>query len=52
MSANRLAWAGRRLSHLLPVLLGISIVSFGLIQLTPGDPARMILGELSPDLSF
>lgn len=50
MSANRLAWAGRRLSHLLPVLLGISIVSFGLIQLTPGDPARMILGaKASPE---
>ena len=27
------------------ILLGISIVSFGLIQLTPGDPARMILGN-------
>ena len=38
-------WVGKRLGHLLPVLLGISIVSFGLIQLTPGDPARMILGN-------
>lgn len=36
---------GKRLSHILPVLLGISIVSFGLIQLTPGDPARMVLGN-------
>jgi len=36
---------GKRLGHILPVLLGISIVSFGLIQLTPGDPARMILGN-------
>ena len=40
-----LIWVGKRLAHLLPVLLGISIVSFGLIQLTPGDPARMILGN-------
>jgi ABC-type dipeptide/oligopeptide/nickel transport system permease component len=40
-----LSWVGKRLGHLLPVLLGISIVSFGLIQLTPGDPARMILGN-------
>lgn len=38
------ASAGRRLAHLVPVLLGISIISFGLIQLTPGDPARVILG--------
>lgn len=36
---------GKRLGHILPVLLGISIVSFGLIQLTPGDPARMVLGN-------
>jgi peptide/nickel transport system permease protein len=42
---NWLPWIGKRLGHLLPVLLGISIVSFGLIQLTPGDPARMILGN-------
>ena len=40
-----LRWSGKRISYLLPVLLGISIVSFGLIQLTPGDPARMILGN-------
>jgi ABC-type dipeptide/oligopeptide/nickel transport system permease component len=42
---NWLIWVGKRLGHLLPVLLGISIISFGLIQLTPGDPARMILGN-------
>ena len=42
---NWLIWVGKRLAHLLPVLLGISIISFGLIQLTPGDPARMILGN-------
>jgi ABC-type dipeptide/oligopeptide/nickel transport system permease component len=43
-------WIGRRLTHLLPVLFGISLISFGLIQLTPGDPARMILGnKASPE---
>ena len=42
---NWLTWVGKRLGHLLPVLLGISVISFGLIQLTPGDPARMILGN-------
>ena len=46
---NWLTWIGKRLMHLLPVLLGISIVSFGLIQLTPGDPARMILGPRATD---
>ena len=44
-SRNRLRWFAKRLLHLLPVLLGISIISFGLIQLTPGDPARMMLGN-------
>jgi peptide/nickel transport system permease protein len=43
-SRTRLRWAGKRLLHLLPVLFGISVVSFALIQLTPGDPARMVLG--------
>jgi len=43
-SGDRLRWAGRRLLHLIPVLFGISIVSFALIQLTPGDPARMAMG--------
>ena len=41
---NWLLLIAKRLLHLVPVLLGISIISFGLIQLTPGDPARMILG--------
>jgi peptide/nickel transport system permease protein len=32
------------LLHLLPVLLGISIVSFLLVQLIPGDPIRLLVG--------
>jgi peptide/nickel transport system permease protein len=36
--------------QLVPVLIGISIMSFALIQLTPGDPARMIVGiKASPE---
>jgi peptide/nickel transport system permease protein len=38
------AWILRRLVQLIPVLIGISIISFLLVKLTPGDPARMMLG--------
>lgn len=33
----------RRLAYLIPVLLGISVVTFLLTNLTPGDPARLML---------
>ena len=33
----------RRLVYLLPVWLGISLVAFALANLTPGDPARLML---------
>jgi len=35
----------RRLLSLLPVMLGVSIVVFGLIRLIPGDPVIIMLGE-------
>lgn len=38
-------YIGKRLLFLLPVLLGVSFVVFSLLYFTPGDPARMILGE-------
>ena len=41
---NRPDWIIRRLLQLIPVLIGISLISFLLVQLTPGDPARMLLG--------
>lgn len=34
-----------RLLQLLPVLLGISIIAFLLLKLSPGDPIRMLLGD-------
>lgn len=38
----------RRLLSLLPVLLGISFVTFMLLHLTPGDPVSMMFGENMP----
>jgi peptide/nickel transport system permease protein len=34
----------RRLLLVIPVLLGVSIVVFGIMHLSPGDPARIMLG--------
>lgn len=35
----------RRLLLLVPVLIGISIVTFAMLRLIPGDPAQIMLGE-------
>lgn len=35
----------KRLLLLIPVIIGISFIIFSIMQLTPGDPAREILGE-------
>ena len=35
----------RRLVHMVPVLLGITAIVFGLIQIIPGDPATTMLGN-------
>src|SRR5262249_1487853 len=35
----------RRLILLIPVLVGVSLVSFALLQLVPGDPALILAGE-------
>lgn len=39
----------RRLLQIVPVLIGISLVSFLLITLIPGDPVRLILGPRATD---
>lgn len=45
-----LGYLGRRLLQALPVVFGVSLITFFLIRLTPGDPVRVMLGELaSPD---
>lgn len=33
----------RRLAHLIPVLLGVSVIVFFMMSLTPGDPAEIML---------
>jgi peptide/nickel transport system permease protein len=38
-------YIAKRLLLLLPVLIGVSILSFALIHLAPGDPARTIAGD-------
>ena len=40
-----LKYIGKRLLLMLPVILGISFILFTIMDLTPGDPARVILGE-------
>lgn len=40
-----LAYAIRRILILIPVLLGVSVIVFLMLHLTPGDPAELLLGE-------
>lgn len=39
----------RRLIQMIPLLIGISILVFLLVHLSPGDPVRMLLGEEATD---
>ena len=38
-------YIARRFLFLLPVLVGVSFIVFSLLYITPGDPARMVLGD-------
>lgn len=38
----------KRILLLIPVLLGVSLLVFAIMSLTPGDPAQLILGENAP----
>ena len=42
---GRFGFLGGRLLQLLPVALGITILTFFLLRLIPGDPATVILGS-------
>jgi peptide/nickel transport system permease protein len=36
---------------LVPVLIGVTFIVFSMLYITPGDPARMVLGEQAPQES-
>ncbi len=38
-------YVAKRILHMIPVLIGVTFVVFTLLYLTPGDPAKIILGE-------
>ena len=40
-----LAFLLKRLATLVPTLIGITLVAFGLIRLVPGDPIEVMMGE-------
>ncbi|CAN5887126.1 ABC transporter permease [soil metagenome] len=40
-----IGYAIRRMGHLIPILIGISILTFGMMTLIPGDPAQALLGS-------
>lgn len=35
----------RRLLMLIPVLIGMTLITFSIVHLIPGNPAQVILGE-------
>lgn len=39
----------RRLLLLIPVMIGVSLIVFTMMYFTPGDPARIMLGESAPE---
>lgn len=41
----------RRIVMLIPVIIGVTFIVFTLMYITPGDPARIILGESAPEAS-
>lgn len=42
-----LRYVFKRLLMLIPVLLGVSFIIFSMMYFTPGDPAKVILGDLA-----
>lgn len=44
-----LKYIWKRLLLMIPVVIGLSFILFSIMELTPGDPARSMLGEYAPD---
>ncbi len=42
----------KRILMLVPVVLGVSVIVFALLYLTPGDPALLMLGEQAPPQQY
>jgi len=42
---RRYSFLGNRILQMIPVLVGITVITFFLLRLIPGDPARQILGQ-------
>ena len=47
-----LAYIIRRIFILVPTLLGVSLIVFFMLRLTPGDPAELLLGERATEESL
>ncbi|MFP3918034.1 ABC transporter permease [Lysinibacillus telephonicus] len=47
-----LHYIGRRILHLIPVLLGMTFIVFFIIRAIPGDPAQVILGQQATEESI
>ena len=44
-----LAYIGKRLFHLVLILIGVSVLVFIMLRMIPGDPARLLLGEYATE---
>jgi peptide/nickel transport system permease protein len=49
---RQLRYAGRRIVQMIPVLILVTIGSFLLLKLLPGDPAAMVLGDKASDAAI
>ena len=41
-------YIGKRLLMMIPVIIGVVFIIYSIMELTPGDPVMMILGEGAP----
>ena len=42
----------KRLLLMIPVMFGVALLIFTMLYLTPGDPARMIVGEMATEEEY